>query len=141
MNPEKTKIRYEASETKINVRQAVAIGGVAAVAAGGLFLATGGEDQPSAERLAFDKGTSEPIKIAEKDTVNSLATKHAQEVNPNLTATQQGQINASADAYRKANGIPQPGDTFMLNIGEYDGKPGVDVQVTRVGEDPKEVGE
>lgn len=140
MNPEKTKIKYEASETNINVRRAVAIGGVAAVAAGGLFLAQGGESAPAQDRIPFDKGHAEPFTLGDGYTVNGSATAHAREIAPDLTSTQQGQINQSSVEVT-ANGIAQPGDTYMLNIGEYDGKPGVDFQVTRVGEAPKEVGE
>ena len=136
MNPEKTKIRYEASETKINVRN-VALG-LGAVAALGLAAKYGlGAESPSAPELSQRTDKQISFVLEEGGSVDGSAFAHAQEVSSNLSDTQRGQIVESSREAARANGIPQPGDGFTLNIGEYDGKPGDDFKVTPEGVSPE----
>ncbi len=135
MSETKINIEHQTNETSVDVRR-VAVGlGIAAAAAGGIMAAKlgfGGE-AASAPELPHHTDKQVTFTLEQGGTVQDGAFAHAREQTPDLMVEQEGQIITSSREAARANGIPQPGDGFTLNIGEYDGKPGVDYKVTPQG--------
>ena len=138
MNKEKINIQHQTGETRINVRNAAIGLGAAAVVGLTAKFGFGAEAAPTPE-LPERADPGLEFTIPQDGNVQDSAFEVLAQQRPDerITVDQEGQIIASSKQVVKINGIPQPGDKFTLNIGEYDGKPGVDYKVTPRGVSPE----
>lgn len=140
MNKNKIHINQTTEEEQIIVRRLKAGAGLAAVAVGGIVAAKIGMGSEASPAPELPHHTDKQVNLVIKagDSVDGNAFQYMKDSHADLTDTQRAQLVESSRSAVKANGIAQPGDTFTLNIGEYDGKPGVDYKVTPHGESPDE---